>query len=248
MSIDWVTVAAQVANFLLLVWLLKKFLYRPILDGIEAREADIAQRMAAADAARLGAEQAQQEYQELQAKAAADHEALMEQTLAATEHQREELLARGRAQQVAEQQQWREYLEREKRAFFQRLEQAGGASLLAVSQKVIQELADETLESAIARQLLKRLQPLLPQWLESTAGHCQGEVRSHLPLAADTRQQLEGQLRAWIPDLELGFVEDLQQTPGVVLQVGGVQVSWTLDSYLDELNALLVDQSQQLSV
>ena len=36
MSIDWITVAAQIVNFLVLVWLLKRFLYRPILNGIDA--------------------------------------------------------------------------------------------------------------------------------------------------------------------------------------------------------------------
>ena len=36
MSIDWITVAAQLINFLVLVWLLKRFLYRPILNGIDA--------------------------------------------------------------------------------------------------------------------------------------------------------------------------------------------------------------------
>ncbi|HAB91660.1 MAG TPA: F0F1 ATP synthase subunit B, partial [Pseudomonas sp.] len=46
MSIDWITVLAQIANFLVLLWLLKRFLYRPILDGIDAREAEIARRMA----------------------------------------------------------------------------------------------------------------------------------------------------------------------------------------------------------
>jgi F-type H+-transporting ATPase subunit b len=45
MSIDWITVAAQIANFLVLIWLLKRFLYRPILDGIDAREAEIKARM-----------------------------------------------------------------------------------------------------------------------------------------------------------------------------------------------------------
>jgi len=33
MLIDWFTVIAQVINFLILVWLLKKFLYKPILDS-----------------------------------------------------------------------------------------------------------------------------------------------------------------------------------------------------------------------
>ena len=34
MSIDWITVLAQIGNFLVLVWLLKRFLYKPILKGI----------------------------------------------------------------------------------------------------------------------------------------------------------------------------------------------------------------------
>ena len=43
MLIDWFTVGAQVLNFLILVWLLKRFLYRPILHAIDAREQRIAQ-------------------------------------------------------------------------------------------------------------------------------------------------------------------------------------------------------------
>ena len=42
MLIDWFTVGAQVLNFLILVWLLKHFLYKPILNAIDAREKRIA--------------------------------------------------------------------------------------------------------------------------------------------------------------------------------------------------------------
>ena len=38
MLIDWFTVGAQALNFLVLVWLLKRFLYKPILDAVDARE------------------------------------------------------------------------------------------------------------------------------------------------------------------------------------------------------------------
>src|ERR1035437_8882170 len=50
MLIDWFTVIAQVINFLILVWLLKRFLYRPILDAIDAREKRIAKELAEANA------------------------------------------------------------------------------------------------------------------------------------------------------------------------------------------------------
>ena len=50
MLIDWFTVVAQAVNFIILVWLLKRFLYKPILDAIDAREKRIAAELADADA------------------------------------------------------------------------------------------------------------------------------------------------------------------------------------------------------
>ncbi len=45
MLIDWFTVVAQIVNFLVLVWLLKRFLYKPILNAIDAREKRIASQV-----------------------------------------------------------------------------------------------------------------------------------------------------------------------------------------------------------
>ena len=49
MLIDWFTVAAQALNFLILVWLMKRFLYKPVLNAIDAREKRIATELANAD-------------------------------------------------------------------------------------------------------------------------------------------------------------------------------------------------------
>ena len=38
MLVDWFTTAAQIINFLILVWLLKRFLYKPILHAMDERE------------------------------------------------------------------------------------------------------------------------------------------------------------------------------------------------------------------
>ena len=50
MLIDWFTVGAQALNFLILVWLMKHFLYKPILNAIDAREKLIATELADAAA------------------------------------------------------------------------------------------------------------------------------------------------------------------------------------------------------
>ncbi len=120
MSIDWVTVLAQIANFLVLLWLLKRFLYRPILDGIDAREAEIAKRMADAEQAQQAAQTAQSQYVKQRAQLVSDQDALLEKALAATEEQRDDLLSAARTQLQQEQQDWRKHLEHERQAFNQR--------------------------------------------------------------------------------------------------------------------------------
>jgi F-type H+-transporting ATPase subunit b len=41
MQIDWTTFALEVLNFLVLVWILKRFLYRPVLAVLDARQARV---------------------------------------------------------------------------------------------------------------------------------------------------------------------------------------------------------------
>src|ERR1700678_4385423 len=63
MPINWFTVVAQAINFLILVWLLKRFLYQPILCAIDARERGIAAQLAAAEAKKAEAQQDRDEFQ-----------------------------------------------------------------------------------------------------------------------------------------------------------------------------------------
>jgi F-type H+-transporting ATPase subunit b len=64
MLIDWFTVGAQIVNFLILVWLLKHFLYKPILDAIDAREKRIAAELADADAKKAEAEKERTDFED----------------------------------------------------------------------------------------------------------------------------------------------------------------------------------------
>lgn len=45
MQLDWTTFLLEIVNFLVLVWILKRFLYRPVLDMIARRKANIEQTL-----------------------------------------------------------------------------------------------------------------------------------------------------------------------------------------------------------
>src|SRR5580658_6288975 len=63
MLIDWFTVGAQGLNFLVLMWLLKRLLYKPILNAIDVREKRIAAEFADAAAKRSEAQRERDDFQ-----------------------------------------------------------------------------------------------------------------------------------------------------------------------------------------
>ena len=65
MRFDWSTLALQLVNFAILVWLLQRFLYRPILRLVDARRAALEREHAEAASA---AETAKRQLSELQAQ------------------------------------------------------------------------------------------------------------------------------------------------------------------------------------
>ena len=65
MLIDWFTVISQIINFLILIFLLKRFLYRPILKAIDAREERITNELQAAELQKSEAAKNEKKYQDL---------------------------------------------------------------------------------------------------------------------------------------------------------------------------------------
>jgi F0F1-type ATP synthase, subunit b len=77
-SIDWVTVIAQTANFLVLVYLLKRFLYSPVLEAMDQREQRVKDRLEHAQQRENDAEQQAQAHEEAIEELKADREAQMQ--------------------------------------------------------------------------------------------------------------------------------------------------------------------------
>lgn len=241
MSIDWITVVAQIANFLLLVWLLKRFLYRPILNGIDAREAEISKRMHSADEARRAADAAAAEYRSQQEKLAAMQEHVVDQALQESASERERLLASAHAKVAEELADWHKQKERESQKFATALRRAGAETLLALTRKALHELADQTLEEAIVRHLVAQLQPIAIELDQAAGDSTEAVASTRDPLPTPARVQLRGEVERLLPATELAFTTDPEQSPGLILRIGGARVSWTIDSYTDELNALLYE-------
>lgn len=242
MSIDWITVAAQIANFLVLVWLLKRFLYRPILNGIDAREAEITNRMREAVLAREKAEAAERERLDQVSSLKAQKDGIAEDVRKQAETARDALLAEARKGLERDRAAAQAHLDDEARRYGAKLQRAGGAALLSLTRKALSDLADETLEDRIARHLGQRLENLAPD-LRTAAGRAEeATITSHDDLPQSGRDDLTAKLKAVFPDVSVRFETDPDQSPGLVLRIGGAELDWTVGGYVDSLSDVLTAQ------
>ncbi|NLJ13362.1 MAG: F0F1 ATP synthase subunit B, partial [Gammaproteobacteria bacterium] len=124
-----------------------------------------------------------------------------------------------------------------------RLQQNGTEALLRLTRKALHDLADETLEDAIVRHIGKQLQPMVGELRQAAADSKKAQVTTRDALAQDTQALLQSEVQQWLPDVALSFATDAQQAPGLIMQVGGAQVAWTTDSYMDELAQLLTQHA-----
>lgn len=236
MSIDWITVGAQIVNFLVLVWLLKRFLYRPILDGIDAREAEITARMGEAAQIEAAAQQQKAEYEERIEAMQASRAETLEAARQEAEKERNAMLTEARRQMDHEQAERAAQRAEDARAFRVELQKSAAEALLSLTRKALTDLADETLE----RRIVARAAARLPEVTDRLRGDAKQAVAlTRDPLPEEVRAHLRDALDAVAPGAALSFETDPARSPGLSLTLGSVQVDWTIGDYLEDLEAML---------
>jgi F-type H+-transporting ATPase subunit b len=247
MLIDWFTVAAQVVNFLVLVLLLRRFLYRPVMHAMAERRRRIDEQLAEAEGMRVeaAAQQArlQQEAERLAVEREARAQRLREELDAARRHQ----LQQARADIEDLSARWRAAVEREKEAFLAELRRRSGEQLVEAVRRALRDLADASLEARVVDQFLARLDELdaaqraaLVDAARRNGTHL--HMRTAFPLSPALRDRLAAAVERTIgPEYDLRFEVTPALVGGVELRAGGQALGWTFDDYLESLEAALAD-------
>ncbi|MDD5204192.1 MAG: hypothetical protein PHS17_02155 [Desulfobacterales bacterium] len=157
MLIDWFTVVAQIINFLILVALLKRFLYGPIIKAMDEREERIRSRLREAEQreeeSRREAERYRSRTEELEHK--------RKEILAAAEKDAEEkkrsLIHVAKAGADELQRQWRESIMSQRDEFLRELKKLASRGVYSTTRRVLRDLADADLQERITEVFLRRL-------------------------------------------------------------------------------------------
>lgn len=243
MLIDWFTVGAQAINFLILVWLMKRFLYKPILNAIDAREKKVAAELADADAKRAEALKERDQFQQKNDEFDRQRLELMNKAQEDAKAEREKLLeeARQAAEQLRVKSKERFAIDAEnlKQSITHRTQQ----EVFAIARKTLSDLASASLEEQVTATFIRRISEMDSSARASLVGSLTSSspssspnnptVRSAFELSPEQRAAIEAALnQALSLHLELNFQTAPELISGIELVANGQSIAWNISDYL----------------
>jgi F-type H+-transporting ATPase subunit b len=250
MLIDWFTVAAQAVNFLILVGLLKRLLYRPVLAAIDAREKKIAAQLQSAAQREAPAQAEQDDFQRRSETLERDREGILRSAGAEAAAERQVLLEAARQDAQALRAKLAEGVGKEREELGRRLVTQTQAEVFALTRQVLRDLAGVSLEQPMVTAFIENLRRLPKDTIGPAGG---GAVRAalvrsafdlSLPQRAAIKTAVSESLGA---DIAIRFESSSELICGIDLSVDGVKLAWSVADYLDSVSKqvfALIDPAQ----
>lgn len=241
MLIDWFTVIAQIVNFLVLIFLLQRFLYGPIVRIMDEREQQIAERLAAAERKQTVAEREAQAYRQNRMELAEQRQQMLVEAEAEAEARRKELFRQARAEADEARRRWHEAIRQEKATFLRELRRRTGEQVYTVARRALADLADADLEQQMVGVFVQQLRELdgrVRQEIDQSTsrGNTPVVVYSAFDLPLPARRAIQDALQQ-VVDREhtVRFETDPHLIAGIELRAPNHRVAWHLEDYLSRL-------------
>lgn len=251
MHIDWFVLFCQIFNFLLLVYLLKRFLYGRIIKAMDDREAKIASRFADAEEMKVKANEAAELYEKRNQMLNETKERLLNDAAMAAEAKRKELMDNVRQEVDQVKARWQDMLVREQDAFFCDLRQRAAKQLYATARKALSDLADADLEERIVDEFIRRVKALDKEKSVQIRNAIRGGgnqviIQSAFSISEPRRAQIEDVLKKQITNgFTLRYMQQPEIVSGIELRVNGHKIAWSLNEYLETLVENLTETLQK---
>lgn len=241
MLIDWFTVIAQAINFLVLVWLLKRFLYKPILDAIDGREKQIAETLANAEETKKAAEMQRDEFERKNQQFIDDRDTLVLEMKREINVKREQLL--GDAHQSAEAISANRFeaMLRAQKTIANEITRQTQDQVFEISRKTLRDLADTSLEERITHAFLRQLRNMNDNTKQDLVDAL---IKTSEPVrvrsAFDLPEVQQNAIRQAIKEISAAntavrFEVAPNVIGGIEMSSNGREIAWSIDEYLTSL-------------
>ncbi len=240
--IDWFTVCAQIVNFLILVFLLKRFLYGPIIAAIDKREEKISARIKEVEQKRLAAEEEintfRKKNEDFELQRAEMHAQMKEES----ESEKIQLLEKSRQEIEDIKTRWNESIMQERDVFMKDLRRRVIDQVYAITRQALADLAATDIEQHIVNVFLKKIKEFNEAKGGKSTHALQDPVVTGITIV--TSFELPGDQRDLIlkavhglhvenKDVKFNVSNDI--LCGIELRGNGYVIGWNLEDYLNSL-------------
>jgi len=251
MKVDWFTVIAQVINFLILVWLLKRFLYKPILNAIDNREKKIKSQLEDAEVKKVEAKKEQEEFKQKNDAFDEKKKALMEKAVEESKIQGEKLLEEVRNAASALEDKLKKAAKETQKKTNREIAQKTQQEVFAISRKVLADLACVSFEEQSVAVFINRLNELneaeKKQFLASFKSNS-NEVLIKSAFELPNKQQAEIQ-KVIDKILESKGKYEFKVNPevisGIEITANGYKLAWSISEYINSLEKSISEKIKE---
>lgn len=253
MQIDWLTVAAQIVNFLVLVWLLQRFLYDPITRAMARREQRIAHRLNEANQKCEEAEGEARAYRKMQEDFDEQREGMFTEVRDQAESERKALQLAAREEVGQRKREWLKQVEDQRAEFLRDIRQRSTEHFYVLARRALGDLADAELEEQIAQVFTGKLETLDKDTRRKIAAEARKAanvvtIRSRFEMPPKEKNRITEAIHDQILDeAEVAYEQSPEHSCGLELKAGGQTVSWSLESYFDSLESQIEKELGALS-
>ncbi|MBE3120976.1 MAG: hypothetical protein IMZ58_02065 [Thermoplasmata archaeon] len=241
MLLDSFTIIAQIINFLILIYLLKRFLFNRIIKIMDEREKQITDRMQDAKTAKEAAQKELDEQQRIREELQEKWNEMLAQAKKDAQKKREELVKDARSKIDEEQKNWREAILKQRTAFLRDLRHLSCEQVCQMSRKVLADLAGEKLENQLIENFLIQLGKLTKEEKNDFIRFIDKDERkiwvdSSFQLTGKKESEIRKILEEIIGDkVEINFKVSPKLICGIETRTEGKKISWNIENYLDGL-------------
>ena len=238
MEFDWTTFALEIINFVVLVWILQRFLYKPVTNAIAERKAGIEKTLADANAVQAAAQSLRQQYENRVTDWEREKAQARMQMLEEMDAERARMMAALKVALEQERAKVRGLEERRALKLQRTLEEAAFAQGGQFVARLLSRVASPELEGKICETLVQDLPRLADKDLQTLRVACgKGDARikitSAYPLGDEQRSHLSQAMSGLAGQrVACDFGQDDDLIAGLRISIG----PWILRSNLrDEL-------------
>jgi F-type H+-transporting ATPase subunit b len=157
LGFDFLIIVVYIINFVLVLFFLQRFAYKPILGMLEKRRQVIAEGLAAADTARQEAAQQRAEFEKELARAREASQAEARKAAEATERMRQDILVAAQKEAEEIKTRARAEAEQEKQQVGADLQKQAAELSMQITRKVVGGVIDEQAQRRLVNEFLANL-------------------------------------------------------------------------------------------